>query len=27
MPSLILFMIAGAALFAFWNSSRAAAER
>ncbi|TQU25672.1 DUF3301 domain-containing protein, partial [Xanthomonas perforans] len=24
MPSLILFMIAGAALFAFWNSSRAA---
>ncbi|KAB7764847.1 DUF3301 domain-containing protein [Xanthomonas maliensis] len=27
MPSLILFMIAGAAVFAFWNSSRAAAER
>ncbi|CAD2247104.1 MULTISPECIES: DUF3301 domain-containing protein [Xanthomonas] len=27
MPSLILFMIAGAALYAFWNSSRAAAER
>ena len=27
MPSLILLMIAGAAAFAFWNSSRAAAER
>ncbi|PPV06355.1 hypothetical protein XbrCFBP1976_12305 [Xanthomonas bromi] len=27
MPSLIVFMIAGAALFGFWNSSRAAAER
>lgn len=26
MPSLILFMIAGAAGYAFWNSSRAAAE-
>ena len=26
MLSLILFMIVGAALFAFWNSSRAAAE-
>ncbi|WP_279363658.1 DUF3301 domain-containing protein [Xanthomonas sacchari] len=27
MPSLILLMIAGAAVFAFWNASRAAAER
>ncbi len=27
MPSLILLMIAGAAAFAFWNASRAAAER
>lgn len=27
MPSLILLMIAGAAGYAFWNSSRAAAER
>ncbi|UKE52128.1 DUF3301 domain-containing protein [Xanthomonas translucens] len=27
MPSLILWMIAGAAAFAFWNASRAAAER
>ncbi len=27
MPSLILLMIAGAAAYAFWNSSRAAAER
>jgi hypothetical protein len=27
MPSLILFMIVGAALFAFWNAARAAAER
>lgn len=26
MPSLILIMIAGAAAYAFWNSSRAAAE-
>ncbi len=26
MPSLILLMIAGAALYAFWNASRAAAE-
>lgn len=26
MPSLILLMIAGAAVFAFWNASRAAAE-
>ncbi|HLM54312.1 MAG TPA: DUF3301 domain-containing protein [Pseudoxanthomonas sp.] len=26
MPSLILLMIAGAALFAYWNSARAAAE-
>jgi len=27
MPSLILLMIAGAFAYAFWNSSRAAAER
>jgi len=27
MPSLILLMIAGAALFAYWNAARAAAER
>ncbi len=27
MPSLILLMIAGAAVVAFWNASRAAAER
>ena len=27
MPSLILLMIAGAAVFAWWNASRAAAER
>ncbi|KAF1703660.1 DUF3301 domain-containing protein [Pseudoxanthomonas suwonensis] len=27
MPSLILLMIAGAAVFAFWNAARAAAER
>ncbi|WP_411850541.1 DUF3301 domain-containing protein [Stenotrophomonas sp. LGBM10] len=27
MPSLILLMIAGAFVYAFWNSSRAAAER
>ena len=27
MPSLILIMIAGAAIYAFWNSSRAAYER
>ena len=27
MPSLILLMIAGAAIYGFWNSSRAAAER
>ncbi len=27
MPSLILLMIAGALAYAFWNSSRAAAER
>ncbi|WP_312320719.1 DUF3301 domain-containing protein [Stenotrophomonas sp.] len=27
MPSLILLMIAGAFTYAFWNSSRAAAER
>ncbi|WP_429002616.1 DUF3301 domain-containing protein [Xanthomonas fragariae] len=27
MPSLILYMIVGAALYAFWNASRAAAER
>lgn len=27
MPSLILLMIAGAAGYAFWNASRAAAER
>ncbi|WP_045737133.1 DUF3301 domain-containing protein [Xanthomonas sp. MUS 060] len=27
MPSLILLMIVGAAVFAFWNASRAAAER
>ncbi|MFT4249021.1 MAG: DUF3301 domain-containing protein [Pseudomonas sp.] len=27
MPNLILLMIAGAAVFAFWNASRAAAER
>ena len=27
MPSLILLMIAGAAAYAFWNASRAAAER
>ena len=27
MPSLILLMIAGAAVFAWWNATRAAAER
>ncbi|MBP9645726.1 MAG: DUF3301 domain-containing protein, partial [Pseudoxanthomonas sp.] len=27
MPSLILLMIAGAAVVAWWNASRAAAER
>ncbi|WP_411834286.1 DUF3301 domain-containing protein [Pseudoxanthomonas mexicana] len=27
MPSLILLMIAGAAVFAYWNAARAAAER
>ncbi|KAF1720754.1 DUF3301 domain-containing protein [Pseudoxanthomonas wuyuanensis] len=27
MPSLILLMIAGAAMFAYWNAARAAAER
>lgn len=27
MPSLILLMILGACIYAFWNSSRAAAER
>lgn len=27
MPSLILLMIAGATLFAYWNAARAAAER
>lgn len=27
MPSLILIMIAGAAVYGFWNASRAAAER
>ena len=27
MPSLILLMIAGAAVFAWWNAARAAAER
>lgn len=27
MPTLILLMIAGAAVFAYWNAARAAAER